>query len=145
MRALTSFVVLVLASCATDREPTSFIPATVTAARFADATRGEAAEAGAVAGIDYGALLRRAAHNERALRRFVRLTTDRHFDGAALEIHLYHIGELLVWWGDQPFSAALARITSGERQMLRQMLKRQELLQRGFASTARLLYPPNET
>ena len=145
MRVITFLIALGLASCAPTREHTSFIPTTVAASRFADASRGEAAEAGAAAGIDYGAFLRRAAHDKRALRRFVHLSVNRHFDGAALEIHLAHLGELLVWWGDRPFSSALAHITDDERRTLRHTLKRQELLQRGFASTARLLYPSNET
>jgi hypothetical protein len=145
MRVITSLVALGLASCAPARESTSFIPTNVTASRFADVSRGEAAEAGAAAGVDYGALLRRAAHDKRALQRFVRLSVNRHFDGAALEIHLYYIRELLVWWGDQPFSLALSGITHEERRILRHGLMRRELARRGFSSTARLLYASNET
>jgi hypothetical protein len=113
--------------------------------QFAAVSRGEAVEAGAAAGLDYGALLSRAAHDTHALRRFVRLCTDRHFDGAALEIHLHHVRELLVWWGDRRFSTTLVAITGEERRILRDTLRRQELLDRGFSSTARLLYPTNKT
>lgn len=147
MRGFSSLVCLLLTSCAVAREsvsPVSFIPASVSVARFQDADSGEAAEAGTAGRVEYGALFRRAVHDPRSLRRFVQLATDRHFDGAALETHLYHVRELLVWWGDRPFSVALARITAEERRILRPALRRQELLQRGFASTARLLYPPNE-
>jgi hypothetical protein len=80
---------------------------------------GEASDAAQAAGVDYRALMQRAARNDPiALRRLVRLCADRHFDGAAAFVHCQYIRKLLELWGDAAFSHVISDLSAEERRSL---------------------------
>jgi hypothetical protein len=73
-------------------------------------TVGEAALQARARGVDYNALIRRAAANDTtALRSFFRLSNSRIFDGAGSSDHCEVMRALLVRWGDARFAGVLAR------------------------------------
>lgn len=144
--SLAVVVVALLSSCATpprvseNRNPQSV------ADSLDRPYYGEASDAAKAAHINYRALMLRALRKDHAaLRTLVHLSTNSHFDGAALEVHLTCLRDLLTVWGDRDFASAVGRFTREERRVWKSYYTfsdRASLLAE-FPITSHLLYAPD--
>jgi hypothetical protein len=111
MRVLLALVVLLLVTGCVSQPRRS---AETLIASLDQPYYGEASDAGKDAGVNYRILMQRAVKRDPvALRRLIHLCTDRHFDGAALEVHAQYLRDLLELWGDAPFAGGTPRFVCG--------------------------------
>ena len=144
MRALLALVTLALVTaCANQPQPSPEALATSLDRPY----YGEASDAAKAARIDYRVLMQRAIKKDLvALRRLIHLCTNRHFDGAAAEVHAQCLRDLLTLWGDVPFAAVLHDLSAAERQELRWVFSDAfyRRFPNSYPTTARVVYATRE-
>lgn len=135
--------VALLSSCATPQHVSESRNRQSVANSLDQPYYGEASDAAKAAHVDYRALMLRALRKDHAaLRTLVHLSTNSHFDGAALEVHLTYLRELLTFWGDWDFASAVGHFSPEERRVLQRYytFSDRASLMAEFPITSHLLY-----
>lgn len=145
MRTLLSLIAFLLVAACTNQPQRS---GEALAAYLDQPYYAEASDAARAAGIDYRVLMQRAIKKDPvALRRLIRLCANRHFDGAAAEVHAQYLRDLLTLWGDVPFAAVIHDLSAAERQALRRVFSDAfyRRFPNSYPATARIVYATRET